>query len=230
MSLTDKSSVTQPQFRVHHPPGAHPASDPRVAFFNHHAPTWDQNNQEVTRTLERLNALRERLALRPGQDLLELGCGTGRLTNWLVDCVHPGRVVAADFSPDMLAQAQARKTAAEFWLLDICQDPPGAERFDVVFCFNAFPHFRDKPRALQNIGRLLKSGGRLLILHLAGSAHLDQFHSKLSHPVCRDLMPSPDQWLGLTSAAGLRLCSLTDKDDLFLLEADKDGPAQPKTN
>lgn len=221
MSITNRSSITQAHFRV---PGGRSAgppshSDPRIAFFNHHAPTWEKNGEDTAQVLERLESLRPRLGLQPGQDLLELGCGTGRLTQWLADCVRPGQVIAADFSPEMLAQAQARRAAADFWLLDICAPPPATGLFEVVFCFNAFPHFRDKPRALANIAQLLKSGGRLIILHLAGSAQLNHFHSNLAPPVCHDLMPSRDQWPGLLAAAGLQPQSLTDGADLFLLDA-----------
>lgn len=224
MSVTNTVGVTQQPFRVHCANEAHSTSDPRIAFFNHHAPTWDHNGDDTTQTLKRLEALRERLALRPGQDLLELGCGTGRLTPWLAESVHPGHVVAADFSPEMLTQAQARKTAADFWLLDICSTPPAADLFDVVFCFNAFPHFRDKPQALRNISSLLKPAGRLLIVHLTGSAHLNHFHSRLAHPVCHDLMPSQEEWPGLLNTAGLRLHSLVDEPDLFLLECTSTKP------
>lgn len=219
MSVTDQTSVTQHICRVQNSDELQSTSDPRIAFFNHHAPTWDQNVEDAAQTLKRLEELRERLALHSGQDLLELGCGTGRLTPWLVDRVQPGRVIAADFSPEMLAQAQTRKTSAEFWLMDICHEPPGAGLFDVVFCFNAFPHFRDKTRALKNTRLLLKSGGRLLVLHLTGSAHLNHFHAHLAHPVCNDLMPSPDEWSNLLEAAGLQLRSFVDEPELFLLEA-----------
>lgn len=221
MSVTNKPGVTQQQLRVQSSHEPHPRSDPRIAFFNHHAPTWDRDGEDTAQTLKRLESLRERLALQPGQDLLELGCGTGRLTSWLADRVRPGRVIAADFSPEMLAQARARNSSVEFWLMDICHEPPGAELFDVVFCFNAFPHFRDKAQALKNCGVLLKSGGRLLVLHLAGSAHLNHFHAQLAHPVCHDLMPSPQEWPTLLERTGLQLRSLMDEPALFLLEAVK---------
>jgi SAM-dependent methyltransferase len=224
MSNTKSASVTQPHSRVPCSRSAEPHShpDPRIAFFNQHAPTWDQNGEDTVQVLHQLETLRTRLGLQPGQDLLELGCGTGRLTQWLADCVRPGQVIAADFSPAMLAQAQARRAAADYWLLDICAPPRGADLFEVVFCFNAFPHFRDKPQALKSIFQLLKPGGRLIILHLAGSAHLNHFHAQLADPVCHDHLPPADAWPGLTREAGLQLLSVTDEPELFLLNASAD--------
>lgn len=217
MSITNNSSVTQQAFRV--PDAECLTSDPRIAFFNQHAPTWDHDANDVAHTLRRLEALRDRLALQPGQDLLELGCGTGRITGWLAAQVRPARVVAADFSTAMLAQARQRHPDTEFWLMDICDEPPGDALFDVVLCFNAFPHFRDQVQALRHIDRLLKPGGRLVILHLVGSAHLNHFHSQLAHPVCHDHLPPANAWPGLMRETGLHVESVTDEPELLFVEA-----------
>jgi len=195
------------------------APDPRIAFFDDHAPRWDDDPDDVARTLQRLETARRRLGLRPGQDVLELGCGTGRLTDWLVRTVHPGRVVAADFSPAMLARARARGVAADFRLMDICDGAVTEGAFNVVFCFNAFPHFRDQHGALQNIRRLLRPGGELIVLHLMGCHQVNEFHARLSAPVCHDLLPMPDIWPQALVRAGLQLVSLTDEPHLFLLKA-----------
>jgi ubiquinone/menaquinone biosynthesis C-methylase UbiE len=217
MSIIAARSVTQEKLRVRLP-GA-PGADPRIAFFDRQAPDWDRDAAEVEETLARLGQLGGRLELRPGQDLLEIGCGTGRISGWLTEAVAPGRVVCADFSPAMLAQAQARRLPVDYWEMDICDEAVGEALFDVVFCFHAFPHFRDQQGALCNIRRLLKPRGRLLILHLAGSAELNAFHSALSHPVCHDLLPGAGQWPALLAKAGLQLASLTDETGLFLLAA-----------
>ena len=217
MSITRRSGVTQQEKSVQCQGQA--VADPRIAFFDDHAPTWDADAGEVAQTLARLRELRGDIGLRPGQNVLEVGCGTGRITGWLAETLKPGRVVAVDFSPAMLRQAQARGVDANFRLFDICGETPMAEQFDVVLCFHAFPHFRDKLRALRNIRNLLASGGQLVILHLAGSAELKEFHAQLSHPVCHDHMPPQDLWPEMLAGCDLRLVSLTDQLGLFLLKA-----------
>ena len=217
MSITRCGSITQQENSVQEPGRA--ADDPRIAFFDQHAPTWDADPGEVARTLARLRGLGGDIGLRAGQSVLEVGCGTGRITGWLAEAVKPGRVAAVDFSPAMLRQAQARGVNANFRLFDICGEAPMEEQFDVVLCFHAFPHFRDKHRALRNIRNLLASGGQLVILHLAGSAELNKFHAQVSHPVCHDHMPPKDLWPKMLAECGLRLVSLTDEPGLFLLKA-----------
>lgn len=193
--------------------------DPRIAFFNAHAPTWDQTGPDPAATLRRLGELEARLGLRPGQDLLEVGCGTGQITGWLAERVRPGRVVAADFSPAMLAQARARGVAAEFVHLDICGDEPMSRAFDVVLCFHAFPHFRDPVAALRHIARHLRPDGVLLVLHLAGSAPLNAFHRQVGGPVGHDQLPPATAWPALLAPAGLTLTEAEDREDLFLVKA-----------
>jgi SAM-dependent methyltransferase len=198
---------------------AAPPPDPHLAYFNGLAPVWDSECAQPAFMLDRLEALDGGLGLAPGMRLLEVGCGTGLISGWLAGRVRPGRLVSADFSPAMLDQARRRGYAADYWQMDICAEGPVTERFDVVLCFHAFPHFRDQPAALRQIRRLLKPGGCLTILHLAGSAQINAFHAGLREPVCHDRLPGADAWPALLHAAGLELISLTDREDLFLLRA-----------
>lgn len=200
-------------------PTAAAPPDPRIAFFDRLAPVWDAECSQPAAMLARLEALDGELGLAPGMDLLEIGCGTGLITGWLAGRVRPCRLVSADFSPAMLDQARRRGHAAEYWELDICADGPARRRFDAVFCFNAFPHFRDPPAALRQIRRLLKPGGGLAILHLAGSAQINAFHASLSGPVCQDRLPAATEWPALLRAAEMELARFTDREDLFLLQA-----------
>ena len=200
--------------------GSQPATDPRVAFFDHHAPTWDQTGPDPAATLRRLQELNGRLGLRPGMDVLEVGCGTGQITGLLADLVKPGKVVAADFSPVMLAQARERGVDADFVLMDICGEGSAHRDFDVVLCFHSFPHFRDQAAALRQMTRHLKPGGHLLVLHLVGSAQLNAFHHKVGGPVGHDHLPAASQWPELLQPVGLRVTEAVDREDLFLLRAE----------
>ncbi len=201
-------------------PGNTQATDPRIAFFDHHAPTWDQTGPDPAATLRRLQELNGRLGLRAGLDVLEVGCGTGQITGWLADLVKPGKVVAGDFSPAMLAQARAHGVDAEFVLIDICREEPVRRQFDVVLCFHSFPHFRDQATALRQIARHLKPGGQLLVLHLVGSAQLNAFHHKVGGPVGHDQLPPASHWPDLLRPLGLHVTEDVDREDLFLVMAE----------
>jgi ubiquinone/menaquinone biosynthesis C-methylase UbiE len=197
--------------------------DPRIAFFDALAAHWD-NEEPTSQTMTaRLSQHADLLALKPGQSLLEVGCGTGKTTAWLAAQVTPGRVRAIDFAPEMIAKAQAKGIDADFACLDVCGEALGCGRYDVILCFHSFPHFRDQPATLRNFTRALTPSGRLLVMHLAGSTQINHFHAGVNGPVKGDMLPVGATWAALLLEAGMKQAKLIDRDDLFFLEALPNG-------
>lgn len=195
--------------------------DPRRGFFNDLAARWDDEEPSAETMVAGLAGRAELLNLQPGQDLLEVGCGTGKTSAWLAAQVAPGKVTAVDFAAEMIARAQAKDIAAEFACVDVCSESLGEECYDVILCFHCFPHFRDQPAAMRNLAAALRPGGRFIVMHLAGSEHINSFHAGLDGPVCSDHLPQGQQWDGLLDAVGLAERTHIDREDLFFLEAVK---------
>jgi len=193
--------------------------DPRRKFFDDLAARWDEQEPSERTMTERLAEHADLLALAGGQRLLEVGCGAGKTTAWLAARVAPGRVTAIDFSPEMIAKARSKGIDADFACMDVCSDDLGAGRYDVILCFHSFPHFRDQPAALRSFRRALKPGGRLIVMHLAGSEQINRFHAGIDGPVNGDVLLAGAEWGALLSAAGLEQHSLIDREDLFFLSA-----------
>ena len=193
--------------------------DPRIAFFDALAARWDSEEPSSQRMTARLSQHADLLSLKPGQSLLEVGCGTGKTTGWLAAQVAPGRVTAIDFAPDMIAKAQAKSIDVDFACMDVCRDDLDCGRYDVILCFHSFPHFRDQAAALRNFARALTPEGRLFVTHLAGSDHINRFHAGIDGPVKGDALPVGAAWDPLLSQAGLRMATLIDRENLFFLDA-----------
>lgn len=200
-------------------PASSPPRDPRIDFFDQLAPRWDTAGQDPAETVARLSELAELLDLRAGENLLEVGCGTGQITGWLAQQVAPGRVVAVDFAPTMLDHARGKHAGVEFRRVDVCHDSLGGDTFDVALCFHSFPHFRDQAAALGNLTQALRPAGRLIVLHLAGSAQINAFHDQVGGTVRGDHLPTRGRWDTLLSAAGLAVRQFHDREGLFLLVA-----------
>ena len=196
-----------------------PPSDPRVAFFDGLAQNWDQEGPTAEAMVAHLAAHRDLLGLRAGLRLLEVGCGTGKTTGWLAQQVAPGRVLAVDFAPAMIREARAKGIDADFACLDVCRDDLGHGVLDVVLCFHCFPHFRDQAAALGNFRRALKPGGTLIVMHMAGSEHINSFHAGVDGPVRGDRLPQGGQWDALLLPAIWQREELVDREDLFYLRA-----------
>lgn len=99
-----------------------------------------------------------------GQSVLDVACGTGALTLAAAAIVGSGgRVTGLDANPEMLAVAR-RKTADIDWREGVAERLPFDDaNFDAVISQFGFMFFDDRPRALSEMLRVLKPGGRLAV-------------------------------------------------------------------
>ena len=122
-------------------------------------------------------AMRERTIalahLAPGESVLEVGCGTGEIALRAKARLGPrGSVTGIDPSPEMIAVARLKAARAnldvDYRVASVEALPFADATFDVVLSSLMMHHLPEdlKPRALAEIRRVLKPGGRLLIVDL----------------------------------------------------------------
>jgi ubiquinone/menaquinone biosynthesis C-methylase UbiE len=115
---------------------------------------------------DRLAHLVDLVGPRPGWRALDVGTGTGHTAFAFAPAV--GWVVGVDLTEEMLRRAErVRKDRGygnvELRVADVHHMPFAADEFDLVTCRRAAHHFSDIRRALGEMHRVLKPGGRLLI-------------------------------------------------------------------
>ncbi len=110
-------------------------------------------------------AVLERLSLRGDETVLDLGCGSGRLTEYLLRRVPRGRVIAVDRSANMLAAAREHLEAEFEGRVEYVQkslDELDFDRIaDVAFSNAAFHWIKDHPRLFRAVFAALRPGGWL---------------------------------------------------------------------
>lgn len=111
--------------------------------------------------------LMEVAALRAGERVLDVACGTGVVTRLAAERVGPGgSVTGVDLNPGMLAVARSSTPSSltiEWREANAERMPLPDEAFDVVTCQLGLQFMQEKAAALQEMRRVLASGGRLIL-------------------------------------------------------------------
>jgi ubiquinone/menaquinone biosynthesis C-methylase UbiE len=155
--------------------------------------------------------------LEPGERVLDLACGTGIAARLAASAVgSSGSVVGVDVSPDMIEVARSRPTpagaAVEWHVADAAQLPLPSDGTDCVLCQMGVMFFNDRTAALDEVRRVLRPGGRL-VLNTPGAIQppLEVLDQALVQHISPDLggfvravfsMPDPDQLAALLTDAG----------------------------
>ena len=185
-------------------------------YFNQKAAVWDETIAEKDTT--RLKSMADRLNLKPGSTVLDVGTGTGIFLPFILEKIGSNSlIVALDIADEMLLRARAKGLKGNICCLcaNIMDTPLGGALFDAVVCYSSFPHFRDKPKAFAEIYRVLKKGGRLSICHTSSRAQINEIHRQ-NPVVSEDTIPEKYEMLSMLSQAGFKEVIIADKSESYL--------------
>jgi len=194
----------------------------RQEYFDQLASSWDR---EITvEVVECLSNIVEQLNIKPGDWVLDIGSGTGILLPLLIEAVgDKGKIIALDFSTKMLHQAKAKNFSSivDYIQANVTAIPLSNNFADLAICNGVFPHFSDKTKALREIARVLKGGGRLVICHTASREAINQLHQSIGGVVATDLLPHEFQLIKLIKQAGLVITHIEDNPKRYLIIAER---------
>lgn len=179
------------------PHAAHDKPDRVRRMFAAIAPSYDLNNR--VHSLWRDQAWRrcavDAARVRPGDTVLDIACGTGDLTQAFALRSPAARVIGLDFTPEMLDIArrkQKRLPDADAARIEYLQGdaqalPIDSASVDVVSIAFGIRNVADPARAVAEFARVLRSGGRLVILEFSNPtwAPIRWFNDLY----CRRIMP-----------------------------------------
>ena len=145
---------------------------------------WNRISDVYLREIDRrfapvVEAVIARSTLTSGENVLDLGTGTGAVAQRAAAIVGPnGRVVGVDISPDMLALARQRVAALGLGDVSLLAGraesiPADDAAFDVVLASLSMMYVIDRETAAREIARVLRPGGRFVAAVWAGPEQCD---------------------------------------------------------
>ena len=131
--------------------------------FNHQAKVYD--NSMYSRHAKKLYpAMLSLIETQKKVKILDLGCGTGTMMQLLLKQNANYQLTGLDLSPEMINQAQDKlKDGVDLIICDSEKQPFDAASFDLVYCNDSFHHYPDPAAVLNEVARVLKPQGCLII-------------------------------------------------------------------
>lgn len=144
-------------------------------------PTYDRIADPMTRMGA---AVVDRLTLRGDERVLDAGCGSGRVTEFLLDRLPSGRVIAIDASASMITEARARLAPygdrVECVVADLARPLPIAGPLDAILSTATFHWLRDHAALFHNLAAVLRPGGQL-VAQCGGAGNVASLIEALRH-------------------------------------------------
>ncbi|EIW73104.1 hypothetical protein TREMEDRAFT_26852 [Tremella mesenterica DSM 1558] len=135
---------------------------------NHKSKTYETHASFVY-SVQNTSPVLSLLNAQPGERIIDLGCGTGHLTELIKDQVGEGEVIGVDSSTSMLEKARSKLSKITYIQADIQSlpttlDPSYKGTFDAVFTSATLHWCKDDPLGvLKSVEWLLKPGGRMAV-------------------------------------------------------------------
>ncbi|MBK8480038.1 MAG: methyltransferase domain-containing protein [Proteobacteria bacterium] len=199
------------------------ATAARAAFFDGIAEQWDSWDDRAA-LAQRLAAGLAALDVGAAERVLDVGCGTGNLTQALLARLSAdGRVHAIDCSAGMLAVARKKITDARVsWhAVDALRLPLPDASADRAICCSVWPHFDDPRAVAAELARVLRPAGFLHVWHLLARERVNAIHAEADPAVQQDVLLAASDTAALLSTAGLAATAVVDSADGYLVTAVK---------
>lgn len=158
-----------------------------IKFFDNLAEGWDAEQIPKDAIIEKILKNGE---IATGKDILDIACGTGILFPFYFKR-NVKSVTGIDISSEMVKIAKSKFPETEI----ICGDAEEYlfhKTFDVIMIYNAFPHFPNPEKLIQNLSEHLEENGRIIIAHSMSREEILSRHQKRASNVSLELPTAED--------------------------------------
>lgn len=184
-------------------------------FFNSLAYKWDEMCYHDDKKIRKILELS---GVEKGSKILDIGTGTGILISYLLEKL-PAKLVGVDISENMIevARKKYKNEDVKFVVSDIMNF--NEDKYDYIFIYSAYPHFKNKENLFQHLYKLLNENGKVIIAHSQSRDEINHVHSK-SDEVKEDILLSIEDNCKIINKY-LKIQKTVDNFGIYYIEAIK---------
>lgn len=188
-------------------------------FFDQLADDWDENTHHDPSKLDIIVSI---LGLKPGDRVLDVGCGTGIMIPHIRRYLRgEGVIVAVDVSERMIDIAKEKFPPDEYPDVKLIRadinEMTISDEYDAILCYSCFPHLKDQPKAVRHLSGGLRDEGRLIIAHSESRDSINDMHKNAGDAVSSDYLPTSEEIAEMMKRSGLDIKRIIDSQDMFVV-------------
>lgn len=161
--------------------------------------------------------------IKPEEQIVEPGCGCGRLTSLLSEKIgYGGMITACEISPKMFQHCLELNLPPYvcFYNSTVINLNLPHNSADHIICFNVWPHLESPDSHLEYFSKILKRGGVLHIAHSCGREFINKIHGDASDSMIKKhLLPSAEELAKHLSLNGWEIALFLDEEDIYYIRA-----------
>ena len=184
-------------------------------FFEEHAETWDLGAHHSP---EKIEYILDRAGVHDGQDILDVGTGTGVMIPYYLARMDSGSITGLDYSANMIAKAREKYPESgmlRYRVMDL-YDLEETEAYDRVICYSCFPHFPDPLGAVRVLTHAVREGGLFCVAHSDSAEFINGVHRDGGDEIHCDYLPEMDVMKEMFRICGLEVVFTRDDVDYYI--------------
>lgn len=188
-----------------------------VSYFDEIAPIWDD---AVVRNVGKLRHFMALAGVRQGDEVLDVGGGTGALIPYIRENNETGLITEIDISRRMLNMARAKfhNDVDIRYLNENIEKYSEGKEYDRIFMYGVLPHLVDKVGTIVRLFRSnLKGNGSILVSHPYGRERVNRLHSHGDKRVADAYLPPMHEFIADCEKNGLNVVFSEDTESDYTL-------------
>ena len=189
-------------------------------FFNSLAEKWDSICYHPE---EKVNYVIDKMGLKNGDSILDIGSGTGVTIPYLEERIGPnGKITALDIAEKMLGISKKKNIYdnLDFEIKDFFEyNTP--KKFNYILAYSCYPHFNDEESFFKKAHSLLKDKGKIMIAHIESKEAINSRHREEENHIISHMLSDVEKICKLAYDQGFKSIYKEDNKDYFIFVGEK---------